>query len=192
MSTHELAQPESAPRLKRNFNTWLGLWVIVQALPLMVGIPRLLTGLTSSITYATILLAWLTTTVTVVYSFIRYRAAVRKYPIGNYIYSSTLYKNIKAVLKSRGITNVKRHLMDHPEHTKASVELAEELYEHHSVMLDVPAIQSLIFINDGDPRQTYAAILSIVETGRGSSPEEIQEILPSFKSVPVPLADGAL
>lgn len=118
----------------------------------------------------------------------------RERVFGDSTVSPELYAVITEVLRSRGITNVRRHLIDHPEHVRQCLELGRQISSTHTSKngYGVMAFQSLILTEDSRAEQTKEALLVIIRERGIKDVATARELLRTFTSAETPLMNGAL
>lgn len=111
--------------------------------------------------------------------------------IGDEALGAYLYAMIADELRSRGIKNAKRYLLEHPAHVAACSKLGDSMRTVFSSE-NLRAIQSFIFMKDEDPERTLIAILAIISERKVYEPAAIKSILTQFEEASTPLMSGAL
>lgn len=104
-----------------------------------------------------------------------------------------LYWEISDLLESRGITNVKKYITEHPEHRVALHELYADLCSPQLPTRESwNTALSLIFISDNDPFVTRDSIVALLNERGVRSIHEVKAMLEITTTTVTPLASGVL
>lgn len=104
-----------------------------------------------------------------------------------------LYWEISDLLESRGITNVKKYIAEHPEHRVALHELYADLCSPQLPTREswITAV-SLVFISDNDPFVTRDSIVALLNERGVRSVHDVKAMLEITTTTSAPLASGVL